>query len=71
MAVGRASSEMEESKSHSYFQEEQEERSGELQVIQLYLSPWEGDDMNPPASRFQLYQGKKVTRSSNLDWQTW
>lgn len=46
------------------WQEGQEERSGELQTGQTYLSPWEGDGMNPPASHFQLYQDKNVTKNS-------
>lgn len=64
MENGRGSSRLEESKYLSYFQEGQEERSEELKARQIYLSPWEGDSMNSPASHFQSYRDKNVTRNS-------
>jgi len=50
MVIMRSAQRLEESKSHSYSQEGQKGRSGELQAVQPHLDPWEGDGAANPGN---------------------
>ena len=69
IATRRHSWRLDERKHYSCLQEGQKESSGQIDVGQSYLCPWEGDGENPPGKYPGREWRKKQDSLSSVQWQ--